>query len=149
MALAIIILGGSVAELLSAQSNSSSAAGTHGPSNGKWRWTRINILRMVADAYDVKWDRVVAIPKTFHGPDTVFNIDAKFPPETSTAQFRLMLQSLLADRFHFSMHRDTRELLAIALEVAKGGLNLKPASGDCVQHPTQAPPLSITALTRD
>lgn len=114
--------------------------GTHGPSHGRWRWTRISLLRVIADAYDVKWEQVVGIPKAFEGPDTVFNIDAKFPPETSTAQFRLMLQSLLADRFHFAMHRETRERPAIALEVAKGGLKLKAASGDCVERPTKAPP---------
>jgi len=88
----------------------------------------------------VKSNQVVGIPKQFQGPEIAFNIDAKFPAETSTAEFRLMLQSLLADRFHFSMHRETRELPAIALEVAKGGLKLKPASGDCVQHPTKMPP---------
>jgi len=114
--------------------------GTHGPSNGKWRWTRIGIQRLITDAYDVKSNQVVGIPKQFQGPEIAFNIDAKFPAETSTAEFRLMLQSLLADRFHFSMHRETRELPAIALEVAKGGLKLKPASGDCVQHPTKMPP---------
>ncbi|HUP04850.1 MAG TPA: M56 family metallopeptidase, partial [Bryobacteraceae bacterium] len=114
--------------------------GTHGPGNGRYHWTRINILRMIGDAYDVKWDQVEGVPKTFQGPEMAFNIDAKFPPETTTAQFRLMLQSLLADRFHFSMHRETRELPAIALEVAKGGLKLKPASGDCLQHPAKAPP---------
>jgi uncharacterized protein (TIGR03435 family) len=114
--------------------------GTHGPSTGSYRWTRINVLRMIADAYDVKWDQVVGIPKMLQGPGTVFNIDAKFPAGTTTAQFRLMLQSLLADRFHFSMHRETRQLPAIALEVAKGGPKLKPASGDCVEHPAKSPP---------
>lgn len=88
----------------------------------------------------MKSNQVVGIPKPFQGPEIAFNIDAKFPAETSTAEFRLMLQSLLADRFHFSMHRETRELPAIALEVAKGGLKLKPASGECVQHPTRRPP---------
>jgi uncharacterized protein (TIGR03435 family) len=114
--------------------------GTHGPSNGSWRWTRIEALRIIADAYDVKWNQVVGIPKMLQGPETAFNIDAKFPVETTTAQFRPMLQSLLADRFHFSMHHETRELPAIAIEVAKGGLKLKPASGDCVEHPTKSPP---------
>ena len=88
----------------------------------------------------MKWNQVVGIPKMLQGPATVFYIDAKFPAGTTTAQFRLMLQSLLADRFHFSMHRETRELPAIAIEVAKGGLKLKPASGDCVEHPTKSPP---------
>jgi uncharacterized protein (TIGR03435 family) len=114
--------------------------GTHGPSTGSWRWTRIDAQRIVADAYDVKWNQVVGVPKMLQGPETAFNIDAKFPAGTTTAQFRLMLQSLLADRFHFSMHRETRELPAIAIEVAKGGLKLKPASGDCVEHLTKSPP---------
>ena len=114
--------------------------GTHGPSNGRWSCRRVTVPELVMDAYGVKLGQVVGVPKSFQIPENGFNIDAKFPPGTTTAQFRLMVQSLLADRFHFSMHRETREFPAIAIEVAKGGLKLKPASGDCVEHLTKSPP---------
>jgi uncharacterized protein (TIGR03435 family) len=114
--------------------------GTHGPSNGRWSFRHIDALRLIADAYGVKNNQVVGIPKMLQRPEIGFYIDAKFPAETTTAQFRLMLQSLLANRFHFSMHRETRVLPAIALGVANGGLKLKRASGDCVERPAKAPP---------
>jgi uncharacterized protein (TIGR03435 family) len=56
-----------------------------------------------------------------------------------------MLQALLEDRFHLKLHRETRELPAYALTVAKGGLKLQPyEEGSCVpwdmtKNPT--PPL--------
>lgn len=49
------------------------------------------------------------------------------PGEPNTAQFREMYQKLLADRFHLTLHRDTREMPIYALTVAKGGPRLKPA----------------------
>jgi uncharacterized protein (TIGR03435 family) len=89
----------------------------------------------------VRGEQIFGIPKSLQVPENAnFNIDARFPPQTTAAQFRLMLQSLLADRFHFSMHRETRDLPAIAIEVAKTGLKLKRASRDCVENPTKRPP---------
>jgi hypothetical protein len=46
------------------------------------------------------------------GPEIAFNIDAEFPPETTTAQFRLMLQSLLADRFPSGRSPERRLILS-------------------------------------
>jgi uncharacterized protein (TIGR03435 family) len=40
-----------------------------------------------------------------------------------------MLQSLLEERFHLKFHRETREVTAYALTVAKNGLKLRPADG--------------------
>lgn len=40
----------------------------------------------------------------------------------------LMVQSLLADRFHLQAHWESRERSVYALTVAKGGLRLKPAA---------------------
>jgi uncharacterized protein (TIGR03435 family) len=65
---------------------------------------------------------------------------AKLPTEQRLDQNRLMVQSLLADRFKLSVTRSTRELPVYALVVAKGGPKLKdvtPASlyGNAVAIP--------------
>jgi uncharacterized protein (TIGR03435 family) len=47
-----------------------------------------------------------------------------------------MLQTLLADRFHLSIHRETKELPVYALPIAKNGPKLKSgtADGECAVH---------------
>ncbi len=55
-----------------------------------------------------------------------YDLDAKAPETTSEDQLRLMLQALLEDRFKLKVHRETRELPAYRLVLAKAGLKLKP-----------------------
>jgi uncharacterized protein (TIGR03435 family) len=73
--------------------------------------------------------------QVFGGPDWVdssgFDIDAKAAdPRTTQAEFREMMQGLLADRFHLHLHRETRSLPVYALVVSKGGSKLAPAGSD-------------------
>jgi uncharacterized protein (TIGR03435 family) len=81
------------------------------------------------------------------GPDWVgsdkFQIDTRLDdaqtaalsqlsPDDRSEQMRLMLQSLLADRFHLSLHSETRELPIYALVIAKSGLK-------CTKQPADTP----------
>ncbi len=63
------------------------------------------------------------------GPDWLmsdfYEIDAIMPPETSAADMRLMMQSMLADRFALKFHREQREFSAYALVVGKAGARLQ------------------------
>ncbi len=61
----------------------------------------------------------------------LFEILAKAAPgQTPTPeQFRLMMQSLLADRFHLQIHRLSKPLPAYNLVVNKGGPTLKETAG--------------------
>jgi uncharacterized protein (TIGR03435 family) len=70
-----------------------------------------------------------------------YDIDAKPERKTDPKHMWLMLQTLLADRFHLSLHRETRELPVYDLERVKGGPKL-PASKDvgCVSFPPGTPP---------
>jgi uncharacterized protein (TIGR03435 family) len=65
-----------------------------------------------------------------------FDIDARaaanFVPPTASiqernGQLRLMLQSLLEERFRLVMHKEVKDMPVYALVVAKGGAKLKPA----------------------
>jgi uncharacterized protein (TIGR03435 family) len=52
-----------------------------------------------------------------------------------------MMQSLLAERFHLKLHRETRSGPAYELTVARGGARLKTNTGDCsVDVPSTAVP---------
>jgi len=61
---------------------------------------------------------------------TRFNINAKAAGPSSDEKLRLMMQTLLADRFKLAFHRETKEMSAYVVSVAKGGHKLKPSEGD-------------------
>jgi uncharacterized protein (TIGR03435 family) len=46
-------------------------------------------------------------------------------PKADPDQARLMLQSLLEDRFNLKLHREMKDLSVYALAVDKGGLKMK------------------------
>lgn len=92
------------------------------------------LSRLIRFAYEVKSDRqVLDMPDWANSED--FDIDAKISdaevdalkkltPDERFEQYRLMMQSLLADRFKMKVRTETRELPVYALVVAKGGPKL-------------------------
>ena len=52
----------------------------------------------------------------------------KISGKEADQQIRLAMRALLAERFHFESHFETRLLPAYTLVVAKGGFKLKPAA---------------------
>ncbi|HWC98643.1 MAG TPA: TIGR03435 family protein [Candidatus Sulfopaludibacter sp.] len=113
--------------------NGTGGAWDNFPVNGTWTAKLIAIPALVSYAYDVAYNRVEGVPKSLQGPDPGFNIVAKMPLKTSRQDFRLMLRSLLADRFQAKIHTEVRDLPVSTIEVAKGGLKLHPASGECLE----------------
>src|SRR5579863_8816561 len=85
---------------------------------------RMTLRGLVVLAYRVRDFQVTG------GPDWIdserYNIEAKsegppsFNPDYATLQYR-RLQTLLRDRFHLAIHRETKELPVYAMTVAKGG----------------------------
>jgi uncharacterized protein (TIGR03435 family) len=59
-----------------------------------------------------------------------FDIIAKTAPGTPTASIKLMLQSLLAERFALTVHNGTKPMPAYVLTLGKGKPKLKEAAGD-------------------
>lgn len=57
----------------------------------------------------------------------IFDIDARMAGSPSDEQVRQMLQTLLADRFHFKFHRQTKEMRGYELVVDRRGSKLKAA----------------------
>ncbi len=79
----------------------------------------------------------------FSGPDWMvgarFNISAKIPDGTTKDQFRLMLQSLLVERFKMAIHWEKKEIQTYDLVVAKGGHKLKESPPDADTPAPQFP----------
>jgi uncharacterized protein (TIGR03435 family) len=66
---------------------------------------------------------------SFDSPPEFFDISARAPADTSIDQMRLMMQALLADRFHLVTHYVSAEAPVFALVLAKPGVtgpNLQP-----------------------
>jgi uncharacterized protein (TIGR03435 family) len=92
-------------------------------------FTNVPLRRLIERAYGVK-------PFQLTGPDWIdnvrFDITAKYPGDTTNEQRALMLRTLLAERFHLAVHRESKDMPAYALVVAKSGPKLEDAkqSGD-------------------
>ena len=71
-----------------------------------------------------------------------YDVKAKLPEGTTTAQFAVMLQNLLAERFQITLHKEQRDLPAYTITqgkyaAGKKGLTLKPSAPD---DPNAPPP---------
>lgn len=84
---------------------------------------------LIVLAYEIRYTGFDG-PRWMWSYDTCYDIVAKVPPGATRNQFRLMLQNLLAERFHLSVHHETRTILCYALVVGKGGPRLKASAGN-------------------
>ena len=62
--------------------------------------------------------------------DNRYDIVAKAAGETPGERQRVMMQTLLAQRFKLTFHRETKEMPAYVFTVAKGGHKLKPSESE-------------------
>jgi len=103
------------------------------------RWERVEhfptslTIRNASLSYCIQW----AYGVKFHqisGPAWLaserFDIFAKTDVPATESQSRAMLQTLLADRFKLTMHRETKELPVYDLVVGKDGPRLPNAKGE-------------------
>jgi uncharacterized protein (TIGR03435 family) len=111
----------------------SGGPGTSDP--GQFTCAQITLWNLIQLAYGVELDQI-------SGPDWIrsewYTVTAKIPPNTSVADFRLMLQHLLAERFHLAVHHDVKQAPGFDLVVASGGPKIKPVPADSAEAP--APP---------
>jgi uncharacterized protein (TIGR03435 family) len=89
----------------------------------------------------------VSGPNWLGGPR--FDIVAKASGPAAEAQLRLMMQTLLAERFKMTFHRETKQLTVYNLLEAKGGVKCKSAEGpgDVVVQPSQPGVAAIQRAT--
>jgi uncharacterized protein (TIGR03435 family) len=89
--------------------------------------TEIDLSIALTLAYGVRNYQIQG-PDWLHfglGGGKFFDVLAKASGPVSRDQLRLMLGTLLAERFHLTFHRERKEMPAIALLVAKGGPKLQ------------------------
>jgi uncharacterized protein (TIGR03435 family) len=97
--------------------------GTSDP--GRLTCTNATLFDVILRAYGLKRFQL-------SGPDWLasarYDITATIPANASKEQAGLMLQRLLAERFHLAAHHETRQLQGFELVVGPRGTKLKPSS---------------------
>ena len=98
--------------------------GTKDP--GLYACSNVDLMSLVTSAFDLQ-------AYQFSGPEWMraarFTITVRVPEEATNAQFKLMQQNLLTERFKLTFHREKKEMQAYDLVVAKGGVKMKESSG--------------------
>ena len=92
---------------------------------GRLQAQALSLKELIAFGYDVEEDWVKGGEKWLETER--FDIVAKTAPTASVDTLRVMLQSLLADRFRLKVHKEQQPVTVYALTVGKRGPTLKDA----------------------
>lgn len=100
----------------------------------------IDLFSLTAMAYGIQRHQLSA---SGWMATTRFTITARIPPGSTVGDYRLMLQTLLAERFKLAFHREQKEMQIADLVLAKNGPKLKesePGSTPRSEGGLQPPP---------
>jgi uncharacterized protein (TIGR03435 family) len=83
-------------------------------------------------AYGVQSNQIAGANSAVSGllESARYSIMARTAGQVPESQLRLMLQTLLADRFKLALHRESRDIRTLALVVEKNGPKFHPSEGE-------------------
>jgi uncharacterized protein (TIGR03435 family) len=101
-------------------------------SGNRFTESHITLTELIMQAYAVKDYQIFGLPGWGEWRGDQFDVVAKAAGSgtPSTSQVRLMLQTLLAERFHLKLHRAVKELPVYELVVGRNGPKLKQVPND-------------------
>ena len=102
-------------------------------SSGRLSARAITLKALIVSAYRVRWPEVSGGPAWLDSMR--FDVEARAGTEAAETELRLMLQTLLAERFRLRLHREMREAAVYTLVVAGGGPRVKLSTGNCEAGP--------------
>ena len=115
--------------------------------------SNMTVMAMVAEAYGI--DKTIA-PFVLSGDDSIlsdrFTIDARGPASASRDQQRLMLRTLLAERFGLRTHTETRDVPVYAVRFAPDaalGPRLRRSTTNCdaISAAARAADVDVVAIS--
>lgn len=119
----------------------------YSPTGGYFSATGIHLIDYVVFAYKVVHSQVqYLVPQLpSWAANERFDIQARVEGNPTKDEMRLMMQSLLADRFKFAIHHETREVPVFALVLSKPGtlgpqLRHHSESSPCTSEPAPRSP---------
>ena len=122
-------------EVASVKRNDSASGNSSSRNLGsRYTATNVTVIQMLRNAYGIQEFQIAGGP-SWAGIDR-FDIDATIPAGSKPGDAQLMLQTLLADRFKLTFHREPRQASIYSLVVAKNGHKLTP--GDRTKCPNTA-----------
>lgn len=120
-------------EVTSVKLNTSSGNAIGAKSSpGSTRWTNVPLKILITQTYRMKEYQVVGGPSWIESDR--WDIEGKAAGPATVREMIPMTEALLADRFQLRFHRETRQLPAYRLTVAKGGLKIAPAHPQDAEH---------------
>lgn len=112
---------------------------------GRYDVRTASMVELISAAYGLDSEKVLGGPSWLDIDR--FDIAAKAPPNTPPETVKLMLQTLLADRFKLKTHMDMKQMPAYVLSVGKGKPKLKESDGaansSCQGQPQNAQPGAV------
>ncbi len=119
------------------------------PNGGYFSATGFPLITYIAFAYKVMGEQSLEQLPGWARTDR-FDIQARVQGNPTKDQMRLMMRSLLAERFKLAIHDDTRQVSVAALVLVKASklgsqLRAHPADSPC---PTDAPPAAVSSDPR-
>jgi uncharacterized protein (TIGR03435 family) len=108
------------------------------PAGARFTATNVSLRMLIMRAYKVKNFEVSGGPGWMNS-DRYDVATSTAEGNISEAQFKLMLQSLLADRFQVRVHRETKQMPVYVLLPAKNGTRLPQAAEACIEHDAPQP----------
>ncbi len=110
-------------------------------SPGRFLWTS-QLVYFIGYAYGVDFSRVSG-----EGLANVYTISAVCDPKTPDGELRLMLQSLLRDRFNLRVHRVGKQVDGSAISIAKNGIRMKESVAEDEPAPARRNFVSATVAS--
>ncbi len=109
-------------EVASVRPSGNACRGTRSIDAQQVRYNNFSLKGLVKDAYKVEMYQIKA-PEWLD--DQCYDVLANLPAGASKEHIPAMLQTLLAERFHMKVHRETRQGRVYALLAGKSGSRLK------------------------
>jgi uncharacterized protein (TIGR03435 family) len=110
---------------------------------GKLNANNISLKRLIAVAYSVTDFQIFGNVPWLESAR--YDMEARAPGPAGLPQLRLMLRTLLADRFQLKFHRESREMRIYTLSQTKAGSTgpglVEAPEGECSAESTQQPAL--------
>jgi uncharacterized protein (TIGR03435 family) len=94
----------------------------------------LRFRELVLWAYNVDYVQIDG-PSWITSNADLYDVRAKVPAGSSSAQVQKMAQNLLIERFHLAVHHETRAFLVWELAIAKGGLRMKESTEQFFNKP--------------
>ena len=95
---------------------------------GRFSATNVSLRALLKYAYGVRDFQIAQPPNWFDSQR--YDVLAKAEPDATEDRIKIMVQSLLAERFELKLHRESKEMQAYVLTVSKGGAKIQPVKSD-------------------